>query len=317
LDKPHVTQSKPDAANWVRSPERSNMLMLRMMSWISLHLGRPVGRVVLCLIAAYFLMFAPGSRTASRDYLSRVLPHRVRWRDIYTHFFWFASTIHDRIYLLNQRFDLFEIEVHGEQLVRDALAEGPGLFLMGAHMGSFEAMRALGRRDSGLKVAMAMYEDNARKINEMLRAINPAAVQDVIALGKIDSMLKINEHLDQGAIVGMLADRTLGNDVRFPITLLGDPASLPLGPFRMAAILRRPTFFMAGLYLGKNRYQIHFEKIADFSRTPSGQRQAEMRQAMQCYAELLEKYCRRAPYNWFNFFNFWHTDPAIGKRIDR
>lgn len=290
------------------------MLMLRMMSWISLRLGRSAGRAVLYLIAGYFVMFAPAGRAASRDYLSRVLQRRVRWVDIYRHFFWFASTIHDRIYLLNQRFDLFEIEVYGEQLVQEALAEGPGLFLIGAHMGSFEAIRALGRRHSGLKVAMAMYEENARKINQMLAAINPAAVQDVIALGKIDSMLKINEHLNQGTIVGMLADRTLGGDVGFPVTLLGGLASLPLGPFRMAAILRRPTFFMVGLYLGKNRYQIHFEKIADFSQTSSGQRQMEMRQAMTRYAELLEKYCRNAPYNWFNFFNFWQSDTTVGTK---
>jgi predicted LPLAT superfamily acyltransferase len=316
LNKSRVSLPKREAAAWLRNPERSNMLMLRMMSWISLRLGRTVGRVVLRLIAGYFVMFAPASRAASRDYLDRVLQRRVRWLDIYRHFFCFASTIHDRIYLLNQRFDLFEIEVYGEQLVQDSLAERPGLFLIGAHMGSFEAIRALGRKRPGLKVAMAMYEENARKINEMLAAINPAASQDVIAMGNLDSMMKINEHLNRGTVVGMLGDRTLG-DVGCPATLLGGLASLPLGPFRMAAILRRPTFFMVGLYLGKNRYEIHFEKIADFSHIAPGQRQAEIQHAMKRYAELLEKYCVHAPYNWFNFFKFWQAGPTSTKGTDQ
>src|SRR3569623_1541209 len=165
------------ADDWSRTPERSNMLMLRVMTWISLCLGRRAGRVVLHGIAAYFLLLAPASRAASADYLARVFHRPARWRDIYRHFLCFASTIHDRIYLLNQRFDLYDIDVHGEQQIRDAMAGGQGVFLIGAHMGSFEVIRSLGRRHAGLRVAMAMYETNARKINQMLQAINPAAQQ--------------------------------------------------------------------------------------------------------------------------------------------
>ena len=161
-----------------------------------------------------------------------------------------------------------------------------------------------------MTVAVAMYEENARKLNEMLEAINPAARQDVIGLGKIDSMLKLNAYLEQGALVGMLGDRNLGKDSLHPVTLLGSPAGLPLGPFRMAAVLRRPVFFMAGLYLGQNRYQIHFEELADFSRTPRDQRQQEIARGMTRYAQILETHCLNAPYNWFNFFDFWQQAPA-------
>jgi predicted LPLAT superfamily acyltransferase len=309
-----MTPPSRHQADWLRNRERGNMLMLRVMSWISMRLGRRAGRAVLHLIAAYFLLFAPAGRTSSRRYLGRILKRRVRWTDIYRHFYWFASTIHDRIYLLNRRFDLFEIEVHGENLIQESLADGRGLFLFGAHMGSFEAIRALGRRHSGLKIAMAMYEENARKINQMLAAVNPAAQQDVIALGRIDSMLKINEQLKQGTIVGMLADRTLGDEATCPVTLLGGAANLPLGPFRMAAILRRPAIFMVGLYLGGNRYRIHFEEIADFRPCLPGQRQMAIQLAMTRYAELLEQYCEYAPYNWFNFFNFWQSESTTGKK---
>jgi predicted LPLAT superfamily acyltransferase len=297
--------SNTTSAGWASRPERSNMLMLRIMTWISLRLGRRAGRAVLHLIAAYFLLFAPASRAGSRQYLSRILGRRVRWTDIYRHFFWFASTIHDRVYLLNQRFDLFDIKVHGEDVMKRALADGQGVFLIGAHMGSFEAIRAIGRSQTGLRVAMAMYEENARKINQMLAAINPGAKQDVIGLGRIDSMLKINDALQEGAMVGMLADRTLADDGTLPVTLLGGEVKLPVGPFRMAAAMRRPVLFMVGLYLGGNRYEIRFEPLADFSQSVAGQRQQEIRCAITRYAALLEKHCRHAPYNWFNFFDFW------------
>ena len=305
-----TSRSTSSQANWAHKPERSNMLMLRVMTWISLRLGRRAARGVLHLIAAYFLLFAPASRRASNDYLRRALGRPARWRDLYRHFFTFAATIHDRIYLVNRRFELFDFEVHGEDMLRGLLADGNGLFLVGAHLGSFEVIRALGWKARNLRVTMVMHEENAKKINAMLAAINPEAVQDVIGLGHIDSMLKVRERLDAGDAIGMLADRTPGNDILSPVQILGAEANLPVGPFRMAALLRRPVVFMTGLYLGGNRYAIHFEPLADFSDISRGQRDAAMQAAITRYAALLDQYCRKAPYNWFNFFDFWQTAPT-------
>jgi predicted LPLAT superfamily acyltransferase len=304
-----TSRSTSSQANWTHSPERSNMLMLRVMTWISLRLGRHAARGVLHLIAAYFLLFAPASRRASNDYLRRALGRPARWRDLYRHFFTFAATIHDRIYLINRRYGLFDFEVHGEDMLRTLLADGNGLFLMGAHLGSFEVIRAIGWKDTDLRVAMVMHEDNAKKINAMLAAINPGAVQDVIGLGHVDSMLKVQERLNEGSVVGMLADRTLDGTL-YPVQILDAEANLPVGPFRMAALLRRPVVFMTGLYLGGNRYAIHFEPLADFSDVARDQREAAVQAAITRYAALLDQYCRMAPYNWFNFFNFWQTAPT-------
>ena len=297
-------------AAWAQAPERSNRLMLRIMTWISLRLGRRPGRLVLHLIASYFLLFAPASRRASSDYLRRALGRIPRWRDRYQHFFTFAATIHDRLYLVNRRFELFDLDVHGEETLQQLLAGGQGLFLMGAHLGSFEVIRALGRKHTDLRIAMVMHQENAQKINAMLAAINPEAVQDIIGMGHMDSMLKVRERLDDGYVVGMLADRTPGNEALVPVQILGATALLPSGPFRMAAMLRRPVIFMTGLYMGGNRYAIHFEPLADFSALASGQRDAAVHAAMARYAGLLDQYCRAAPYNWFNFFDFWPHDTA-------
>jgi predicted LPLAT superfamily acyltransferase len=74
---------------------------------------------------------------------------------------------------------------------------------------------------------------------------------------------------------------------------------------------------MAGLYLGGNRYAVHFEPLADFSDTPRAERPAAVRAAVERYAALLERHCKAAPYNWFNFYDFWERSrsaatPAAG-----
>src|SRR5689334_11771056 len=111
-------------AVWVKAPERSNMLMMRIMSWISLRLGRRPGRAVLHLIAVYFVLFSPTSRRASLDYLPRALGRPVTWRDLYHHFFYFAATIHDRIYLVDNQYDLFDIEILGIPHVQPLIDQG-------------------------------------------------------------------------------------------------------------------------------------------------------------------------------------------------
>jgi len=312
--------SRRGRAEWASRPERSNALALRCMAWVSLRLGRTAARGVLYLVAFYFLLFSPAARRSSADWLRRVRDQpgwEPGWRDLYRQFMSFASVVHDRVYLVNDQYHLFDIELHNHEITHAMRAQGRGLMLMGAHMGSFEVLRTLGRQQPGLRVAMAMYKENAQKINQLLSAINPAAELDVVALGQVDSMLQLNALFDANTIVGMMGDRCLGDEAARSINFFGAPARFPLGPFRMAAILRRPVVFMVGLYGGGRRYDVHFELLADFTHVPAGGRQAQMEAAMDRYAALLEKYGRMAPHNWFNFYDFWAggvASPAPAKR---
>jgi predicted LPLAT superfamily acyltransferase len=295
---------------WAENQERSNIVLLRIMTWLSLRLGRRASRVLLHAIVLYFVLFSPAARSASRDYLRRALGRSAGWRDVYRHFCTFATTIHDRIYLLNERYDLFDIRIDGEDLVKAALAHGRGTFLIGGHLGSFEVIRAMGRQYPTLRISVAMFEDNARQINAALAAINPAAQPDLIALGRVEAMLKVRERLDDNCMVGILADRTLLSDASASthrLDFLGAPAAFPLGPLHMAAMLQRPVIFMTGLYRGGNRYDIHFEALADFTDLPRHARAAAIDEALARYVALLEYHCHATPYNWFNYFDFWQT----------
>src|SRR6202049_710131 len=299
---------KPD---WIRHRERGSIALLRLMAFVSLRLGRTLSRVPLYGIAIYFFLFAPAARRHSRRFLRLALGRNPSARDRFRQILTFATTIHDRVYLINGQFETFNITVEGEAWVLAQVDSGRGALLMGAHMGSFEVMHSLGRRRRGIKVAMAMYEENARKINATPPAINPHLKPDIISLGRIDAMLNIAERLDRGAFVGVLGDRTVGVSPVQAVTLLGERAYLPTGPMRAAAILRCPVFFMAGLYRGKNNYHVVFEPVADFSSTPAGVRNVAVRSAIERYAAVLDRYCRSDPYNWFNFYDFWRPQGGV------
>lgn len=299
---------------WLARRERGTVTMLRIMTAVSLRLGRPAGRALLHGIAAYFFLFAPTARRHMRSYLRRALGREPGTRDFYRLILSFATTIHDRIYLLRDRHDLLEITLEGERLVSECYIRRAGrcagAFLMGAHIGSFEVTRALGRRHPGVQVAMAMYEDNAHKINAVFKAINPQLAIEIIPLGTLDSMLQISSRLDAGVFVGMLGDRSFGAERFEQVEFLGAPAWFPTSAMRAAALLRRPVIFMAGLYRGANRYHVVFEDLADFSATTRANREQQIRRAVHRYAATLERICRSDPYNWFNFFDFWRVPAA-------
>ncbi|RYF35133.1 MAG: acyl-CoA synthetase [Comamonadaceae bacterium] len=309
--------------SWATAPERSNMTALRVICWIALTCGRPVARLVLHPISFYFLLFAPTQRRHIRRYLRRVIGPHESWLDGYRLIYAFAATVLDRIYFMRGRLDLFDVRVRGNASVETEALEGRGAFLLGAHVGSFEAMGACKHQspDKGdLRLAMLMYPDNARRITEILNAIAlPEVRPHVIALGRPHSMLELRDWLDGGGLGGLLADRTLpgsddqpaqqrGNNI--DVSFLGTPAIFNDGPFRLAAILRRKVYFMAGLYGGGNRYDVRFEPLADFSErvTDPVERERRIRAAVEAYAARLEALCREYPYNWFNFHDFWLED---------
>ncbi len=203
---------------------------------------------------------ARSARAASKDYLNHVLGRPPHLIDVLEHFFTFGTTVLDRIYLLNDEADRFEITIHGEAIVTEILAQGSGCLLLGAHHGSFEVLRLVGRKQPGLRVSLAMYEATGRKIGAALNAINPHLAPRIIGLGTPGAMIEIRDCLDQGGFVGMLADRTLPTDSTTEVDFLGGRAAFPTGPARLAALLRPPVVLMIGLFRGGNRYEIHFER---------------------------------------------------------
>lgn len=295
-------QSRP---GWATRPERGSAAILRGAVRLALALGRPAAWRLLHAVSLYFLAVSAADRAASRHYLRRALGREPGLADVFRHFHAFATTILDRVYLLNDQYDRFGVRVHGEEVVAQMLARGEGCLLIGAHVGSFEIVRFVGRAGGAPRVTLVMYEQNTRTINAALNAINPDLAMRVIALGSIDSMLQVERALAAGEFVGMLADRAIEGESTIACPFLGAPARFPAGPFRIAAMLGRPVVLMFGIYRGGNRYDVHFERLTGPGPGVQGDRDRAIEEALRQYVARLEHYCRAAPYNWFNFYDFW------------
>lgn len=293
-----------DTADWIRERERGSVLLLRFVVWLGLRFGRPVSRLLLWPITLYFYCSAAKARRASQSYLARVLTGPLRARHVLQHIHTFASTLLDRLFFISGETQALSVRVQGEEQLATVLQGGQGVILLGAHFGSFEAARALGHHMTQSPLVLLMYQENAQKIASVLAAVNPALNQEIISLGEPDCMLKVHQALCAGAMVGILADRTVKNDAVQTWPFLGSDAWFSDGPLRLAAVLKTPVFMMLGTYEGGNSYCVGFHAIHDFS-VPMASRQLAIATAQQRYIQLLEDNCRLHPYNWFNFYDFW------------
>ena len=295
---------------WAQLPERGTPAALRTIRWVGMRVGRRAGRVLLYPIAFYFLLTATFARRSSRRYLRRVFGFDAGWRGVFRHIHCFSATILDRIYLLAGQFERFDIRLYNGELIAAQVAAQRGCILLGSHLGSFEVLRVLGVTLKRFPVKVLMDVEHNRSITDFLDALNPDIAGTVIPLGAPENLLKVKESLDQGYLIGTLGDRVALSDKVVRCRFLGAETDFPAGPLLMAAIMRCPVILFFGLYRGGNRYDIHFELLAEEVTMRREQRQEDIRCWTQRYVERLEYYTRQAPYNWFNFYDFWGEESA-------
>src|SRR6266480_2680053 len=294
-----------EADRWATLPERGTPASLRAIAWIAVHLSRPTARLLLYPITAYFLITAHTARRTSYEYLTRVRSRSARWWHVFRHFHCFSATILDRVYLLRGKFERFRVTVHGKEILHRHVETGRGGILLGSHLGSFEMLRALGVMQGSVPLKVLMDTVHNQNITRFFDALNPQIAETVIAPDRTDTLIRVKESLDTGSFVGILGDRVSSGDKTTRCQFLGTSATFPAGPVLLAAMMHCPVILFFGLYRGGNDYEIYFEHFADEIVLNRARRAEDIHLWMQRYAERLEHYARRAPYNWFNFYPFW------------
>ena len=294
-----------EADRWTTLPERGTPASLRIIAWIAAHIGRGAARLLLYPITLYYVITARAARRMSREYLKRVRGGSAHWWHVFRHFYCFAATILDRVYLLHGRFERFGVTVHGKEILQRQIESGNGSILLGSHLGSFEVLRALGVMQRRFPLKVLMDTVHNQNITRFFDALNPEIAETVIAPDRADTLIRVKESLDGGYFVGMLGDRVSGGDKTTQCQFLGTPATFPAGPVLLAAMMHCPVILFVGLYRGGNRYEIYFEHFADEIVMDRDRRAESIQLWTQRYARRLEHYARLAPDNWFNFYPFW------------
>jgi len=305
------------STDWQGRPEAGGRVAVSISLWLAQNLGRAFVRALLYPATLYFFLRRGAERRGSRAFLTRALGRPATTWQVLRNMLAYSQTMLDRIYLLSESLQRFDVSSHGLDVLEKEMARGRGVLLLGAHIGSFEALRTLGEKRPGVRVAVVMDRRQTQLMTEMLHSLNPKIAANVIDAGADPAQLALAMHAaaEEGALIGLLADRARPGEAVQAVDFFGAPADFPTGPYVIASLLELPVVLCFGLYRGGNRYDLYFETFAGEIRLTRSTRQAELGDWTQRYAARLEYYVRLGPYNWFNFYDFWHrrADPAAAR----
>ena len=312
-------------SGWHTRPERGSKLGMRITVTCYRWLGRGLARLLVVPIVAYFFLTDAAGRRASLAYLRRIhaTPEGARslltppgLRHVFRHYFEFGLAILDRIGFWLGDPESFELRVHGAEELERVREEKRGALVLGSHLGSFDAMRLVASLHSPIAVHVLMFTRHAARINavfEDLRSLQPSNPRmRVIQIepGEIGHVLEARACVERGEVVAVLADRVPPNEAHrvARVRFLGGTAELPQGPFLLAGLLGCPVLLMVALRSGAGAYDIHVERLADRVKIPRDRRERAVAEQCQAYADRMGSWCLRAPYQWFNFHEFWTED---------
>jgi len=297
------------STGWQNRAEAGLSGGLRFTAWVALKLGRPSLTFILYFIAFYFLLVRKAERQASRNFLERITGSRVSIWKVYKHFLTFAHVTADRIYFLVGRSDIVSVRIDGAENIDRYVAQGRGCVMLGSHLGNMEAARDTARKDQAVDIRMVLDRAVSGKLIKRLEAINPNFGHLLIDAGQPAARLglTIGDALKQGDSVGFLGDRYRPGDRTVVCNFMGRPAEFPVGPLLIASVLRAPVVIVFSLYV-KGTYEVICEPFSDSFHLPRKGREQALQENVQRYADRLSFHAKRAPYNWFNFYDFWMVD---------
>jgi predicted LPLAT superfamily acyltransferase len=300
--------SAGDARHWAAINEATCVAGMRLLFWVCRTFGRWPFRIVLYPVLLWYVATQPRARRASAAYLARVgRPAGVT--GVLRHFGAFAEAILDKMLLWGGAFDFGQVRLHGADALLESARAGRGALLVCAHLGNLDLCRALSLRTPGLRVTVLVHTKHAQAFNDVLAQLDPRSRLNLMQVTDMDAAMamQLSERIGRGEFVVIAGDRVpVSANPRVALApFLGRTAAFPIGPYVMAAVLGCPLVAMFATRTGAG-YDVHFEPLRDKVVLPRRERAQALAALAGTYAARLEHHARRAPLEWFNFYDFWH-----------
>ncbi|MDD4649775.1 MAG: lysophospholipid acyltransferase family protein [Desulfoplanes sp.] len=269
--------------------------------------GRNAAYVLLFFVVLWYTI-RPSIRARSTAYISRRFP-RATGREQFFHCFHLQMELGKTLVDRATAGILRAFEITGRAEDDDTLirlhAEGNGVILLSGHVGCWQ-MAAMGLTVVNAPVHVLLLREQGdvdRHYFEHRSQKIPVSIID--PLGYLGGTLEMMAALAKGDLLCTMGDRVLGNDTNtVAVPFMGGTIRVPVSPYRLASATGAPIVVTFALRTGPGRAR---HEIAKIIRVPQGlgkQHAAYLPYALE-FAAALEGITRKAPYQFFNFYDLW------------
>ncbi len=308
---------------WAEVRERGAYWGIFLVAAVYRILGRTASRCMLVPVAAYFYLTGGAQRRASSDYLERVwkagfLPRRPGVLSGFRHFRTFSWAALDKLVAWTGGIRRSDIEGVGNARFDSARSGGRGALVLTAHLGNPEVVRAIASITGKIRINVLVHTIHAEMFNRVIQRFAPDSPVRLVQVTEIDLAMAMGlaEAVGRGEWIVMTGDRVAvsGHETSsVMVDFLGAPAPFAAGPYILASALKCPVYTLFCLKQG-NRYAVEFEPFADPVELPRGRRGEAIQKYAETFAQRLERALAKAPFQWFNFYDYWPSRPTAKPR---
>lgn len=198
--------------------------------------------------------------------------------------------------------------VVGFDRLLEGRATGKGVLLLTAHLGNWE-IGGLMLAEVKQPIHVVLVPDIYPAVERVRRRLHQrAGVMEIPIDSSFGPTLAVLRALEANGIVAMQGDRDF-NNTGIAALFFGREAFFPRGPLRVAMATQAVVLPAFIVRLPDGRYRATLEEPLLIER--GGDREAALRENIRRYVEILERYVRASPEQWYCFYPFW-DDPSRG-----
>ena len=309
-------------SHWSRTQEAGTLVGMRFLYLIYRIFGRGVFSLLMFPVSFYFVLFRPEQRRASLQFLSAHYHKNLGfWRirpnvfHVLLHFRSFADVILEKLLGWVINIEERDFYLSDPIAVERLLSDTRGQLIIGSHFGNLEFCRSFIQRQKGKTINILVFEKHAGNFVRMMQKNHPDSRVNVFQVDELDisSILTLKEKINAGEWVFIAGDRIPLSGLKSTVSVefYGRQAPFPIGPYMFAKALACPVSYMFAYRSPARENKIVFDVVTVSERLTVSNRSAidDLRFFAQLYATKLEEHSAQAPYQWFNFYDFW-SDPA-------
>lgn len=266
--------------------------------------------VFLALVVPWYVFLLRQPRHEAAYYLEMRFPGVKRIKQLwhtYVYIYQFGQTLIDQAAMGILGREKFTIDFPGWQELYALSEKKEGMVLLTSHVGNW-------------KTAMSVVDDLAVPVNFLIHleehmegrhffdlAGSRKKIKVIDPTGFMGGLVEATEVLESGECVSIMGDRPFGART-INCDFLGKPAAFPITPYHLVSATGSDLVLLLTVRTGKLAFRIDFFYLSEdekWKTMPKKQAQAEL---LKRYVKELEKYTKKHPYMWFNFFDFWKKE---------